>query len=652
MIKRTFFTCIIICLLLILLFPFRTKASSEKTYDVQFPAIMIAETVQSVTILSPDTADHQDTITVFATLNGEKISLLFIDGSATYNFQSEKGVTPELVIENSTFTATGRPIPLWLSIIPPLLAIVFALFFREVYTALLVGLLSGTSIIAFFGGNGAIASVFIGLLRIIDTYVVETLSNTGHASIIVFSLLIGGMVNIITRNAGMKGVVKRLSRYAANKRSGLLVTWVLGIAVFFDDYANTLVVGNTMRPVTDKLKVSREKLSYVVDSTAAPISAIAFITTWIGAELSYIQNGVQTINATYSGAITQSAYTIFMNSLAYSFYPILTLGFVLFIIISQRDYGPMLKAERLSWQDNTTPGEPKITESVGLEELHVSEEIPARGRNAVIPVLTVIFGAIAGLIYTGLQEQEWVSAAGFATNLSKVIGAANTFQALLWASFGGVFVAVILSLSQRLLSLKESMDAMVNGFKTMLSAIIILVLAWSLAKLTENMQTATFLSNLMLDMKLSPYLIPAITFILASLVAFSTGSSWGTMAILYPLLLPTTWSVCVEFSLDHNHSLIIFYNVVASILAGSVFGDHCSPISDTTILSSLATSCNHIEHVRTQLPYALTVGFSSLLLGTIPTAYGVPVWLSFCISLIVLWLIIRFIGKKNNVIRQ
>lgn len=338
-----------------------------------------------------------------------------------------------------------------------------------------------------------------------------------------FECLIGGMVNIITKNGGMKGVVAILSRYANSPRSGQLVTWILGVAIFFDDYANTLVVGNTMRPITDKLRVSREKLAYIVDSTAAPVAAIAFVTTWIGAELSYIQDGINTIG------LDESAYNIFINSLAYSFYPIFTLAFILMLVYKKVDFGPMLTAERKARKEGIQIDE-KDGFSNKLNDLDVDENIKARWYNAAIPVLVIIIGTFAGLLYTGWDSEVWNSDEfGFSKKLSTIIGNADSYKALLWSSISGVLVAFTLSIGQRILSLKESIDSLINGFRTMLTAVIILVLAWSLAMVTEHLHTADFISQSMLALSISPYLIPTITFILASLIAFSTGSSWGTM---------------------------------------------------------------------------------------------------------------------------
>jgi len=414
-----------------------------------------------------------------------------------------------------------------------------------------------------------------------------------------------------------------------------------GIAIFFDDYANTLVVGNTMRPVTDKLKISREKLSYIVDSTAAPIAAIAFVTTWIGAELGYIQDGINTIG------LDESAYDIFLRSLAFAFYPIFALLFIVILVYEGRDYGPMLPAERkarFSKPPELSDHEDPLAEN--LKEIETETNIKARWYNAVIPIFVIIAGTVVGLFYTGMEEVGWSSDLGFSKNISNVIGHANSYQALLWSSLTGVIVALIMTSIQKLLTLRKSVDSLIGGFKFMLTAMVILIMAWSLALITKDMHTADFISQILVEINIAPYLIPAITFILSALVAFSTGSSWGTMAILYPLVLPSTWLITQQFGLDYENSMLIFYNVVSTVLAGSVMGDHCSPISDTTILSSLASSCNHIEHVRTQLPYSLTVGGVSIVLGTLPAAYGVPSWILFPAGLVVLYLVVRLVGKK------
>ena len=517
--------------------------------------------------------------------------------------------------------------PLWMSILPPLVAIVMALLLKEVISSLFFGILTGACIMAYYAGCGPLEAVGTGLLRVVDTYVVGSLYDADHVKIIVFTLLIGGMVKVITVNGGMGGIVHWLSKRARGPRSGQLMTFVMDLCVFFDDYSNTLVVGNTMRPLADRLRISREKLAYIVDSTSAPVVAVAFITTWIGAELSYIQDGINHLG------LEMSSYTVFFHSLAYSFYPFLTLAFVLMLILSGRDFGPMLKAERRA-----------RAQQVAVEEQTAQEH--GHAIDALIPLLVLIFGTVAGLIATGYDATVWSVDTGFFSKLSSTIGAANSYTALLWSSLCSLLTAILITLFRRKVKFIKIMEGAVEGFKSMFNAVVILTMAWAIALVTKEMHTAEFVSQLLVRWSLSPALVPAITFVLAALIGFSTGTSWGTMAILYPLILPASWLLCQEKGMGLESTLPIFYNVVASVLAGAVMGDHCSPISDTTIMSSLSSQCDHLQHVGTQMPYALTVGAVALLIGVLPTALGFPSWAAFLIALVILGLIVRFIGKR------
>ena len=527
------------------------------------------------------------------------------------------------------FGPVTGPMPMWMSVLPPLVAIVLALLLKETISSLFIGILTGTVLMALYGGARPVEALGGGLLRVADTYILGSLYDDDHVTIIVFTLLIGGVVRIITANGGMQGVVNWLSKRARGPRSGQLMTFLMDLCIFFDDYSNTLVVGNTMRPITDKLKISREKLAYIVDSTSAPVVAVAFVTTWIGAELSYINDGISAIG------LDVSAYSVFFNSLAYSFYPFLTLGFVLMIILSGRDFGSMLKAERKARAASAV--------ETGMES---GEPRPAHAIDALIPMLVLILGTIIGLIITGYDASVWQSDEGFFPKLSTTIGAANSYQSLLWASILALVTAVLMTLLRGTLGFKKNMEEMIEGFKTMFNAVVILTMAWSIALLTKDMHTAEFVSQILVQWALPPALIPVVTFLLAALIGFSTGTSWGTMAILYPLILPASWMLCQEQGLSVDATMPLFYNVVASVLAGSVMGDHCSPISDTTIMSSLGANCNHMDHVSTQMPYALTVGAVAVLVGILPTALGLPSWAAFLIAFAVLWVIVRLLGKK------
>ena len=598
------------------------------------------ETVFRFRVTDPDLQQFFD-VRIPAKINGEPVMLDFERGEAEHTLVFENAQQFSIEIQDFSFDKEITPIPLWLSVLPPLIAIVMALVIREVYSALFTGILVGTFIIFFYQGQHFFEALFNGFFAVIDTYILESMQDKSHLSIIIFSMMIGGMVGVITKNGGMRGVVNYLSRYAKNARSGQLVTWLLGILIFFDDYANTLVVGNTMRPVTDRLKISREKLAYIVDSTAAPIASVAFVTTWIGAELSYIQDGIKSLD------LPETPYDVFLNSLQYSFYPILAIVFMVFLIWKRRDFGAMYRFEKAAREGKYEPEALAESPNGFGKESDPEPGVQARWYNAFIPVMVVVLGTIAGLIVTGVQAVGWGTAETVAGNISRVIGNADSFSALLWSSLGGVVVAILLSVSQKILDLRKSIDALVQGYKTMLTAVLILVLAWSIALITQHLHTAEFISSSLIRFKLSPYLVPALTFLLAALVAFSTGSSWGTMAILYPLILPASWLICREAGLDYDISISIFHNVVSAVLAGSVLGDHCSPISDTTILSSLASSCNHINHVRTQMPYALIVGGTGIFFGTIPAAYGVSSLILFPINIAILFAIVHFAGKKH-----
>ena len=533
----------------------------------------------------------------------------------------------ELLINGSIMgEASVRVIPGWVSILPPLIAIGVALITKNVIPALFLGLWFG----AFAVHGFSIVGVGWGLLNAFQVYVLEAITNPDHAAIILFTFMIGGMVGIVSKNGGMQGVVNKIVPFARTPERGQAATGVLGLVIFFDDYANVLVVGNTMRQVTDKLRVSREKLAYIVDSTAAPVACVAFVTTWIGFEVGQIATGMQQMDG-YS----EAAYTVFLKSIPYSFYPILAMFFVFVVALSGRDFGPMYHAEiRARTKGQVLSPTARVDESAGgARELVPKEGQPQRAVNAMIPISVLISGVLVGLYVTGEGN-----------GLREIIGSADSYKALMWASLLGAFTAAALSIGQRILTIAETVDAWYAGLKAMMIAMIILVLAWSLSAVTEVLNTAGYLVSVLGD-ALHPGFVPALVFILSAATAFATGSSWGTMGILMPLVLPLCWAVMQASNMATPENYGIIYSTVACVLAGSVWGDHCSPISDTTILSSMASGSDHIDHVRTQLPYALLVGSVGVLIGTIPTGFGLPWWLALPISAGILIGIHRFLSK-------
>ena len=607
------------------------------------------------TLEGSDTIDIQDGIGVLPELTGPQVLFFLHPTDKRTEFRGKL-----VYVKQTPNRLRVRKLPLWVSILPPLIAVFFALFFREVILSLFAGVFIGSWALFGFSGMG----IFTALMKSVEYFILETFVDSGHAAVIIFSMLIGGMVAIISKNGGMLGVVNALSRFTNSARSAQLVTWFMGIAIFFDDYANTLIVGNTFRPVTDRFRVSREKLAYIVDSTAAPIAAIALVTTWIGAELGFIKDGL------VESGLDKNEYLMFLQSLKYSYYPVFTIIFIFMLIYLRRDYGTMYSAEMRARKTGKLSSDNSVIQS-STENLNPDERTQTYAFNAIVPVATVILVTILGLVITGVNSlygdmieaglelsgrslsEVWNHMAAFSAGnpdflmkIGTLIGSSDSYTALLWASSCGVGIAMILTLGSKTLSMEGAVNAMLSGFKTMLPTMIVLILAWSLASTTEALHTSDFLISAFIDNLSAPWM-PFITFLLAAVISFSTGSSWSTMAILYPLALPLTWSIGIDSGLEEAELLPIFYNVISVVLAGSVLGDHCSPISDTTVLSSLASNCHHIDHVKTQLPYAITVGMVALLFGGVLFALlPIPWYFNYVLGVVVLYLVIKFIGKE------
>ena len=546
---------------------------------------------------------------------------------------------PLVVRVGDTVHEISRPFaPGWFSILPPLIAIVLALVFKEVITALLAGIWLGALAVA---GYNPIQATW----RVVDQYVVPALGDTdgGHTQIVVFSLLLGGMVGMISRNGGTMGVVRAVAPLARNRRRGKVATALAGLAIFFDDYANTLVVGNTMRPITDRLKVSREKLAYLVDSTAAPVAALVPVSTWVGYEVSLIGGGLTAASGEATGADVAflaglSPYTVFLETIPYLFYPLLALSFVFLTSVMNRDFGPMARAEARAAAGRGLFREgARLATDTSKSFVEAKEGVTHRWWNAGIPVLTVVFVVLGGLYTSGL------AAAGPDASLRDIFGAADPFMTLLWGSLSGCLVAAVLSIGQRLLTVHECIDAWMGGVKAMMIAMVILTLAWSLGAVTKDIGTAAYLSQL-LSGNLPLYLLPAVVFITSGAMAFATGTSWTTMAILIPLVIPLTVSLAGGEGFADGSLYGILLGSTSSVLAGAIWGDHCSPISDTTVLSSTASACDHVDHVRTQLPYAMLVGAVALVLGSLGTALGLSAWIALPAGVVALAAFLRVFG--------
>ena len=516
--------------------------------------------------------------------------------------------------------ATGSSAPNWTSVIPPLLAIAAAFITRQVLFSLFLSIWAGAFLIA----GPSFGSVFTTFFTSISDYMVPALADSSHASILLFTLMIGGMVGIITENGGTRGVIRAMTNFVKTREHTQLATSLLGFVVFFDDYANTMVVGNTMRPLTDRFKITRAKLAYLVDSTAAPIATVALVSTWIGAMVGFIGEALKNM-PDYSGG---TDYSIFLSALPYNFYAFFTIFFVLVIAITGKDFGPMLAMRRKFQDTGVDESRPKGESDVETEE----EGRVSSMWNAVIPVLLLVFGTILGLFVSGEGD-----------SVGEIIGSADSYAALIWGASAGLIGALVMTLIQKLSDVEESMKAMLGGMHVMFDGLSVLVFAWSLTAVINELNTAQFLTSVFSD-SLSPGVLPVLVFVLAGITAFATGSSWGTMGILMPLVIPLMWAVGQSSGLPVVEINVFIYACVSSVLAGSVWGDHCSPISDTTILSSIASQCDHMDHVRTQMPYALVVGVTSVIALVLSTMLGLSPWLVYPVGFAALFGIVWKFG--------
>jgi Na+/H+ antiporter NhaC len=602
-------------------------STQASTLEIDPPAILLSKVPTEIRI-SGALPDEQVRLSVAGTSRNANADAEGIALFPEIVAEQRGSITLSASSANSGSASVNlRVLPGWVSIMPPLVAILIALTLRNVIPALLIGVWLGATALRSFSMGG----IFLGLLDGFEIYVVRALADKDHAAIILFSLMIGGMVGIITRNGGMASIVRMIVSRAKSAISGQVAVWGMGMMIFFDDYSNTLVVGNTARPITDHLKISREKLAYIVDSTAAPVVCLALITTWIGYEVGLIGDALASVPD-----LDEPAYTVFLKSIPYSFYPILAFTFVLAVAVTGRDFGPMYKAEVRARKGQVSPVNAEDMPSLQGDQLEPKPNIPLRAINAFVPLLVLIGSLLGGLYVTGEGE-----------TITDIIGTADAYKAMMWASLLGAITAAVMTTGQGILSGHETVDAWFGGVKAMMFAMIVLVLAWSLSAVTVELDTANYLVSILAD-TLSPALVPAVVFVLSAITAFTTGTSWGTLGILMPLVVPLTWAVLGANGIADPEHMHILYSAIACNLAGAVWGDHCSPISDTTVLSSMASGCDHIEHVRTQMPYAFLVGTVAVLLGTIPGGYGFPPLFSILGGIGILLFFLNRFGRHSD----
>jgi Na+/H+ antiporter NhaC len=458
-----------------------------------------------------------------------------------------------------------------LSLLPPLIAIILCFLTRRVLVSLFVGIWIGAMLVVGWNPISAVTMSF--------DWIVTSFTDEWNATILIFDFVVGGLIGLMIFAGGPQAVANSITKRVKTARGGQLASWAIGTLVFFDDYSDTLIQGNTCRPITDKLKISREKLSYLVDATCAPVASIAPVGTWVGYEVGLIGSAVKGVG------IEEAAYSIFLKSIPFRFYSLLAIILCLLIVITRRDYGPMLKAEYRArktgklLRDGATPMQTKE-----VLEMKPKEGIKLRSINMVIPLLVLVGVTIFGIFFTG----GWPKVSAM-----EALAETNTVKAILWGSVWAVIVALILFILQGM-KLGELMESFIAGARMMVFANLILILAWSIGLACENVGTAPYVVGAVKEV-VNPAIIPVLIFLSCCFIAFCTGTSWATMAIMMPIAVPL--SVVLGAPL---------YATIAGVLTGAVFGDHCSPISDTTIMSSMFSGADHMDHVKTQIPYAIT----------------------------------------------
>lgn len=531
------------------------------------------------------------------------------------------------------------------TLIPPVVAIVLAFITKDVVLSLFIGVFSGTFLINVI--DSSIPMTFVKGFTDIVKRVVGSLADSWNAGIVLQVLCIGGVVALITKMGGTKAVAIWLSKKAKTGVSAQISTWVMGLFVFFDDYANSLIVGPIMRPITDKFKVSREKLAFIIDATAAPIAGLAVISTWVGLEISLIKQGYELI-----GITNINAFSIFVETMPYRFYNLFMLFFIVCTAFMGREFAGMLKAERRARAGELHPRrDGAMIEDVEDKTLEPKENIKLQSSNAVVPLLVLILGAFVSFYFSGLGALEGEALESAKAHpltfhtFQATFGAADASVALFQSALLATVVAIFMAVYRKILTVREAIETWGKGWKTMITTIIILLLAWSLSSVIKELGTSRYLVDL-LSQSTPKIVLPAAIFMLGSFISFSTGTSYGTMGILMPLAIPLASAVGMHSGLEGDalHAYMIVN--ISAVLTGAIFGDHCSPISDTTILSSMGAGCNHIDHVQTQMPYALAVCAISIFAGYFPIALGLSIWIVLPLGLLVTALVVRFVGQR------
>lgn len=525
-----------------------------------------------------------------------------------------------------------------LTLLPPIIAISLAFITKETILSLFVGVFIGEFMLCVNDLN--IVSSAVNAFLAIGNEVISCMADPWNAGIILQCLLIGGVIQLITKMGGAKALADSLAKHANTPRKAQLSTWFLGLCVFFDDYANSLIVGPIMRPVMDKLKVSRQKLAFIVDATAAPVAGIAIISTWIGLEISLIASGFKSIGMDVSG------FGIFLQTIPYRFYNILILIFIVMSATTLYEFGPMKKAEQEARARKDS--EPiKALEAPGFDEIQPVEGVKLTVWNAIIPIGTLVIGALISFYWSGYttilsgENQALITLMKTAplsfNGIFEALSASNASVALFQAALLASIVAILMAVLERIMTIEQAISEWVSGMKSIAITGVILLLAWSLGGVIGNVGTADYLA-IVLKGTIPYWILPSFIFVLGALISFATGTAYGTMSILMPLTIPLAWAISPDIG--------FVVTATSGVLTGAIFGDHCSPISDTTILSSMGTSCNHIDHVQTQIYYAIFVAIIAILFGYIPAGFGIAWYICIPVAIIMMYIGLKVIGEK------
>lgn len=510
-----------------------------------------------------------------------------------------------------------------LSLVTPFIAIVLSFITKQVVLSLTAAIFVGATIVN--GGNPG-----LGFLRMCDTYLVGTVADSWNASLMLFILAVGGMIAVMSRMGGIQALALALAKKAKGSRNVLIMIWLLGLIIFFEDIANSLIVGPTMRPVADEERISREKLSYVIDSTAGPVTDMAPISSWVAHEIGMISLAFTTI-----GLEATNVYGIFIQTIPYRFYNIFAIAMVIILILTQRDYGPMYKAEkraRLTGKLYSDTAKPMMSKE--LDAMNVAEGATLKVSNAVIPILVFVILTVLALWYTGDGMHEDFSVQGLATAFGNTDAASSILYSVILTSG----VCIVMTVAQKIMTLKEAVDVWLNGCKELLFTVTILLLAWSTGGIRGDLGTGVYISGIVSG-SIPAIILPMVMFAVAFVMAFSTGTSYGTSAIMIPIAFPLAYGI----SGGVVDSLAIV--TIAAVTCGAIFGDHCSPISDTTIMSSMGSAADLMDHVKTQTPYALTVAGVAAV-GFIMAAAGLSPIIILPLGIVALVVIVRLVGKS------